>query len=141
MPEVQNTGAAPGDLAARIETIEAAYEALLAYAAQGASGPEAGGPGSTIRGHIERAATALYGLAATLERENGSGKQPREAYREFCAAVAQDAAKSLAAMRLALALPAISSQTVDNLNALIHLRALLTDLFFIDGILQASSVR
>jgi hypothetical protein len=44
---------------------------------------------------------------------------------------------------LVLAQPAISSQLVDNLNASIHLRALLTDLFLIDEIAKVgqSSVR
>jgi hypothetical protein len=37
-----------------------------------------------------------------------------------------------------LAQPTISSQLVDNLNASIHLRALLTDLFLIDEALKAS---
>jgi hypothetical protein len=35
-----------------------------------------------------------------------------------------------------LAQPAISSQLIDNLNASIHLRALLTDLFLIDEIFK-----
>ena len=39
-------------------------------------------------------------------------------------------------MQLVLAQPAISSQLVDNLNASIHLRALLTDLFLIDEVLK-----
>jgi hypothetical protein len=39
-------------------------------------------------------------------------------------------------MELVLAQPSISSQTVDNLNASIHVRALLTDLFLIDEIVK-----
>jgi hypothetical protein len=35
-----------------------------------------------------------------------------------------------------LAQPSISSQLIDNLNASIHVRALLTDLFLIDEILK-----
>jgi hypothetical protein len=42
-----------------------------------------------------------------------------------------DAQDSLAALEVVLAQPAISSQLIDNLNASIHLRALLTDLFLI----------
>ena len=38
---------------------------------------------------------------------------------------------------MVLAQPSISSQLVDNLNASIHLRALLTDLFLIDEVLKA----
>ena len=37
----------------------------------------------------------------------------------------------MAALEVVLAQPAISSQLIDNLNASIHLRALLTDLFLI----------
>ena len=48
----------------------------------------------------------------------------------------RDAQDSLAAIELVLAQPAISSQLIDNLNASIHLRALLTDLFLIDEILK-----
>ena len=44
---------------------------------------------------------------------------------------------SLAAVELVLAQPSISSQLVDNLNASIHLRALLTDLFLIDELLKS----
>jgi len=49
----------------------------------------------------------------------------------------RDAQDSLAALDLVLAQPAISSQLIDNLNASIHVRALLTDLFLIDEILKA----
>jgi hypothetical protein len=42
----------------------------------------------------------------------------------------------LAAIELVLAQRSISSQVVDNLNASIHVRALLTDLFLIDEILK-----
>ncbi len=52
--------------------------------------------------------------------------------------LARDARDSLAAVQLVLAQPAISSQLIDNLNASIHLRALLTDLFLIDEILKGS---
>jgi hypothetical protein len=48
----------------------------------------------------------------------------------------RDARDAQAAVRLVLAQPVISSQLVDNLNASIHLRALLTDLFLIDEALK-----
>ena len=37
---------------------------------------------------------------------------------------------------LVLVQPALSSQLIDNLNASIHLRALLTDLFLIDEVMK-----
>jgi hypothetical protein len=42
---------------------------------------------------------------------------------------ASDAHDSLAAVELVLAQPTLSSQLIDNLNASIQVRALLTDLF------------
>jgi hypothetical protein len=43
----------------------------------------------------------------------------------------RDARDSLAAIELVLAQRAISSQLIDNLNASMHLRGLLTDLFLL----------
>ncbi|MGH9145308.1 MAG: hypothetical protein ACRD1Q_01270 [Vicinamibacterales bacterium] len=51
--------------------------------------------------------------------------------------VERDAHATLAALELVLAQPSISSQLIDNLNASIHLRALLTDLFILDEILKS----
>jgi hypothetical protein len=42
-------------------------------------------------------------------------------------------------VRLVLAKSAISSQLIDNVNASIHLRALLTDLFIIDESLKGKA--
>jgi hypothetical protein len=51
----------------------------------------------------------------------------------------RDSGDSLAAIEMVLAQPAISSQLIDNLNASIHLRALLTDLFLLGEILRKQS--
>jgi hypothetical protein len=127
------------DLDARIEAIEAAYEFTLGYAAQGVSGPDAGGPGSSIREQLGRASRALDELAPVLEATVKSRNlQPSSDYLSFIAVLREDATRSNAALRLLLGLPSISSQVIDNLNALIHLRALLTDLFFIDEILKGT---
>lgn len=95
---------------------------MLAYAAQGVA------DGVEIRDYLGRAAKALTGLGAV-------GRQELEA--PFIAVLDRDANDALAAVELALAQPAISSQLIDNLNASIHLRALLTDLFLIDEVLKA----
>ena len=63
--------------------------------------------------------------------------EPVEKYRAFFAVLDRDARDSLAAIDLVLAQPSISSQLVDNLNASIHLRALLTDLFLVSDILRS----
>ena len=51
--------------------------------------------------------------------------------RDFAGVVVEDAGKSKAAIALVLDQEKISSELVDNLNASIHLRALLTDLFLL----------
>jgi hypothetical protein len=48
----------------------------------------------------------------------------------------QDAKDALAAVRLVSSRRGVSSQLVDNLNANIHLRALLTDLFLVDDLID-----
>jgi hypothetical protein len=109
-------------LAARCNTVEEAYEFMLAYAAQGVA------DGIEIREYLTRAAEALTGIAAGAREELDS---------PFLAVLDRDAADSLAAIELVLAQPAIGSQLIDNLNASIHLRALLTDLFLIDEVLKS----
>jgi hypothetical protein len=116
--------------AERIDAIEEAYEFCLAYAAQGRRGDE---PGSEIRRFLGQALAALDGLA-----DAAAADAPDDAaLRAFLEVLRGDAGKAGAALRLVLARPAISSQLVDNLNASIHLRALLTDLFLIDESLRA----
>jgi hypothetical protein len=64
------------------------------------------------------------------------GLEPAEKYAAFLAVLDRDSRDSLAAIELVLAQPVVSSQLIDNLNASIHLRALLTDLFLLDEILR-----
>jgi len=56
----------------------------------------------------------------------------------FVDMVRQDAARARIAMRFVIARRAIGSQLIDNLNASIHLRTLLTDLFLLDEALKIS---
>ena len=109
-------------LAQRIETIESGYEFMLAYAAQGRESEAGGGSGPRIRDVLRGIEGALDGLAAAVTTDAG----------DFLAVLEGDAAKARAAVRFVLAQPSISSQLVDNLNASIHVRALLTDLFLLD---------
>ena len=122
----------PEALAERCDVIEESYEFMLAYAAQGVTGEDGTGKGGQIRHFLERAAKALSGLGAAYASAVGES----EVYRAFLAVLDRDAKDSLAAIELVLVQPAISSQLIDNLNASIHLRALLTDLFLIDEILK-----
>jgi hypothetical protein len=106
---------------------------MLAYAAQGRE-DEVGG---SIRQFLERAAEALDGLAATAGASpHALNATSRQAFAAFIEVLDDDARKAGAALRLVLAQKSISSQLVDNLNASIHLRALLTDVFLIDEVLK-----
>lgn len=128
----------PGaDLAARIEAIESGYEFLLAYAAQGRDTDRGGGSGPGVRDFLQRMQDALAGLGGAVVAcaESRDAGLP-ERCSAFFRAVDEDAAKAEALVRLVLAQADISSQLVDNLNATIHLRALLTDLFVVDEALK-----
>jgi len=82
----------------------------------------------------------LWGLAETCAMAvKEEGLEPADKYLAFFAMLDRDARDSLAAIELVLAQPAISSQLIDNLNASIHLRALLTDLFLLGDILRAAN--
>lgn len=125
------------DIEERCNTIEESYEFMLAYAAQGLPSEVGSKSGGQIREYLGRAAQAVAGLtescADLVKQEH---LEPAERYRAFFAVLARDANDSLAAMELVLAQPAISSQLIDNLNASIHLRALLTDLFIVTEVLR-----
>jgi hypothetical protein len=125
------------EVSARCNTIEECYEFFLAYAGQGLSGKESSGASGQLRGFLDRAVEAISGLAdvfsAAVKNENF---QPADRYLAFLAVLDRDARDSLATIQLVLAQATISSQLIDNLNASIHLRALLTDLFLIDEILK-----
>jgi hypothetical protein len=125
----------PNDLAERCNAIEECYEFMLAYAAQGLPSDEGSRSGGQIREYLGRAVKAISGLAdscATAVKQERL--DPAEKYHAFFAVLQRDASDSLAAIELVLAQPAIGSPLIDNLNASIHLRALLTDLFLLTEI-------
>jgi hypothetical protein len=125
------------EITARCEAIEKCYEFMLAYAGQGLAGDEGSMSSGQVRDYLERAADAVAGLAEAYAACVKTGNLvPAESYRAFLAVLERDAQDSLAAIHLVLAQTTISSQLIDNLNASIHLRALLTDLFLIDEILK-----
>lgn len=127
----------PTEIEQRCETIEECYEFTLSYAARGLATEEGTGAGKQIRYHLSRALEAISGLkAAGFAAVSSEPLAVREKYEAFLTVLDRDAQSSTAAIELVLAQPVISSQLIDNLNACIHLRALLTDLFLITEILQ-----
>jgi len=130
------------EIGARCAAIEECYEFMLAYAGQGLAGDEGSQSSGQVRDFLNRAVEALSGLAgaysAAVKKEN---LQPAESYQAFLAVLDRDARDSLAAIQLVLAQITLSSQLIDNLNASIHLRALLTDLFLVDEILKPQKTK
>src|ERR1035438_5922525 len=121
----------------RCDAVEECYEFLLAYAAQGLPSDQGSKSGGQVREFLQRTVQTLTGLAeACAMAVKEEGLEPADKYLAYFAVLDRDARDSLAALELVLAQPAISSQLVDNLNASIHLRALLTDLFLMGEILR-----
>ena len=110
---------------------------MLAYAAQGLPSDTLAATGGQLREFLRRFDAALSGLSE-LYRELIVDESPATApaYEGFLDVLAQDAKAAQAGLRVVMAQSSISSQLVDNLNASIHVRALLTDVFLIDELLK-----
>ena len=115
----------------QIEAIESAYEFMLAYAAQGRDSDEKVAGGS----EIERVLASLAAALTVLCDDAAKIGLP-EQFQNFTETLSIDARHATNAVSLVLSGVRISSQLVDNLNASIHLRAVLTDIFLIDEALN-----
>jgi hypothetical protein len=125
------------ELKRRIDAIEGGYELMLAYAAQGLPKDQASQTGGQLREALSRFDAALGDLAQ-LYRRLVDADQPDRAssYAAFLDLLAEDAQAAQSAIRVVMAQPGISSLLVDNLNASVHVRTLLTDVFVIDEALK-----
>ncbi len=126
------------EFSARCDAIEEAYEFMLGYAAEGQPGDGGSASGSQISHFLRRCDAALTGLTEALTNSvRRLGIRSPAPYDAFIGVVDHDVQCAQAVVRLVLAQPSIGSQLVDNLNASIHLRAVLTDLFLLDDVLKA----
>ena len=125
------------DFRSRCDTIEEAYEFFLAYASQGLPADHAGASGEQARDYLRRCDHALAGLGGALTVSVGQLSVDAAPYQAFIAVIERDARDAQAAVQLVMAQRFIGSALIDNLNASIHLRALLTDLFLIDEALKS----
>jgi hypothetical protein len=132
----------PTEFQKHCDTIEECYEFTLSYAAQGHASDEGSTQGQQLRGYLARSVAALRGLksscAAAIKAEQ---LEPAARYEPFISVLGRDAEDSVAAVEMVMAQPSISSQLIDNLNASIHVRALLTDIFLLAEILEARQAR
>ena len=123
------------ELKGHIDVIEESYEFFLAYAAQGVSGGS--GISGELSDYLRRTHETLGALEGGLGDLTGV-PDPDGAFESMGEVMQRDARDTRAAVGLTMAQSAISSQLIDNLNASIHFRALLTDLFLIDEALKTT---
>jgi len=122
---------------ARIDAIEESYEFFLAYAAQGLSSDQGAKSGGQLRDFLLKMETALDGLTEAFRGiVADDSAAPVGAWDDMLDVLEVDGSASLATIRLVRSRSGISSQLIDNLNANIHLRALLTDLFLLDDLID-----
>ena len=113
---------------------------MLAYAAQGLASEAGSQSGNQIRECLQRAVDALSGLTeACVTALTAGALASAEKHLAFLNVLDRDADDSIRTIELVLAQPAISSQLIDNLNASMHLRAVLTDLFLVSDIVKSNA--
>jgi hypothetical protein len=123
-----------------IDAIESGYEFMLAYAAQGRDFEySGGGDGPSVRVYLEDMKEGLGLVADNFDKVVSETDMSGALFTDYIEVLRADAAKSKIAVTMVLSLPSIGSQVIDNLNASIHVRALLTDLFLIDEALNSLS--
>jgi hypothetical protein len=128
----------PAEIRQRCRAVEECYEFMLGYAAQGLTSEASSQSGAEIRESLRRAVDALSGLAdACVMSITADALDSAEQYFAFLDVLDRDARDSIRTIELVLAQPTISSQLIDNLNASIHLRSVLTDLFLLSDIATA----
>lgn len=113
-----------------IDTIESGYEFLLAYAAQGrAPHIEAEHPTPHVGPTLKDMLAAMNNVTSAL---TGSD-------HEYEQVIVEDIRKASAALKFVIDQPKMSSELIDNLNASIHLRAVLTDCFLYSEVFRPSA--
>jgi hypothetical protein len=121
-------------LAQRIDVIERGYEYLLAYAAQGRQDDA----GTELRETLARMHESLTHIQGSLRA--ALAELPESAgVSHFTDAVERDVQVARGAIGMVLSRERIASLLVDNLNASVHVRALLTDLFLIEQALKSTA--
>ncbi|HEX7283538.1 MAG TPA: hypothetical protein VF239_15885 [Vicinamibacterales bacterium] len=126
------------ELSHRADAIEGGYEMMLAYAAQGLASDQGAANSAQLRDYLKRFDSALTGLAQVYrDAATALGIGPQDSLENLLKTLDADATFTQSALRVVMALPGgISSQMIDNLNASIHVRALLTDVFVIDELIR-----
>ncbi len=114
-----------------IDTIEEAYEFMLAFAAQGKQVEQETEGASQIRGFLERFRKALNTISAHTEELLPMAGATAAFSKHFIRDT--DIMKSV--LDILTAQTNITSDMIDNTNGMITVRSFLTDVFFIDQVL------
>lgn len=120
-----------------VESIEAAYEHFLAFAAQGDRGDS--GAAESARQHLsamERALASLPDAARQSADAAGLSSSDPETTAALLHRLSEDAASARALVAFAARSPRTSSKIVDSLIASHHLRALLTTVYLLDAVMD-----
>lgn len=126
-------------VAKAIDIIEGTYDLMLGYAAQGRQREEDDPVG--VRKSLRDSIAAIDILmAATPDSLNAPAGEAANAAAAMLEIMREDARKTSASFAFVLSQRSLSSQIIDNLNASIHVRALLTTLFLIDETLNISQL-
>jgi len=120
----------------RINTIEEAFEYMLAYAAQGLE-QEDPNEGGGIREFLAKAIGALDGIHEVAVKRVNAIPTIEDSWNEYLDILKTDASRALALIKFAQSQPLLSSELIDNLNATNHIRTVLTDIFLLDSALGA----
>lgn len=124
-----------------VDSIEAAYEYFLAFAAQGDRGDSSAAESARqYLGAMERALASLPGAARQIVDEAGLSSWDPETTAGLVRRLSEDAASAHALVAFAARSPRISSKIVDSLIASHHLRALLTTVYLLDAVMDEESV-
>lgn len=113
-----------------IDTIESGYEFLLAYAAQGRP------PHVEAEYPTPHAGPTLKEMLAAMQNVHSALKDSDQEYEQV---IVEDIRKASAAVKFVIDQPKMSSELIDNLNASIHLRAVLTDCFLYSEVFRPSA--
>lgn len=117
-----------------IESIEEAYEYMLAYAAQGRSDEGAGPDGAQIRTFLEQYLASISSINIGINQL----AKDNPIVTDFINSFQSDSASMASVLQIMLDKKNISSEVVDNVNGLILVRSYLTSLFFLDKVLLDS---
>lgn len=119
------------DIREAIDTVEEAYEFMLAYAAQGRQTESETEGASQIRGFLDRFRNALN----VFSNHSDELLTPAASTSAFAQHFAADTNTMKAVLDMLIGKSNITSDMIDNTNGMIVVRSFLTNVFFVDQVM------